>query len=292
LAQAFLLQNNSSCQSYRVRSCPHHRPSEAPHMAMTMPTLATSNIDDNANRELVAKRDAVDVEVGAVPTPTLTPEAQSENPTPVEKEQLPPKNSPGHWSRRPVKALQSYLIKWKGVPGKSSPARATYHHILWSFVGAFVGICMLAFLNFNTPGIEDTDLVMMIGSFGATAVLAYAEPASPLSQPRNIVGGHTISAAVGVSVRLLWEATLTANEKWLACGLAVALAINAMQITKTVHPPAGATSLIAITGSVAVRNLGYWYVLMPAGSGALLMLTWALVVNNMSSARSYPVWWI
>mmetsp|Transcript_23455 Transcript_23455/g.35103 ORF Transcript_23455/g.35103 Transcript_23455/m.35103 type:complete len:165 (+) Transcript_23455:1-495(+) len=164
--------------------------------------------------------------------------------------------------------------------------------MLWSFVGAFVGISMLAFLNCNTPGIEDTDLMMMIGSFGATAVLAYAEPASPLSQPRNIVGGHMISAAVGVSVRLLWEATLTENEKWLACGFSVALAINAMQLAKTVHPPAGATSLIAITGSAAVRNLGYWYVLMPAGSGALLMLTWALVVNNMSSARSYPVWWI
>jgi len=72
----------------------------------------------------------------------------------------------------------------------------------------------------------------------------------------------------------------------------VATAIAVMQVTRTVHPPAGATAYIAVIGSAKIHNLGYLYALIPAASGALIMLMVALVVNNLSSARRYPVYWL
>ena len=72
----------------------------------------------------------------------------------------------------------------------------------------------------------------------------------------------------------------------------MALAIVAMMLTDTVHPPGGATALIAVIGVDTVHDLGFLYVLMPAGLGALLLLLVALVVNNIPKTRRYPVYWV
>ena len=61
-----------------------------------------------------------------------------------------------------------------------------------------------------------------------------------------------------------------------------------MQVTKTLHPPGGATALIAIAGSEKVKELGYWYVVSPVLLGTIILLITALVFNNMSSKRQYP----
>ena len=114
---------------------------------------------------------------------------------------------------------------------------------------------------------------------------AYGAPQVPFSQPRNLIGGHCISALVGVSVFLL-----LGDQSIFACPLAVSLAIVAMQITGTVHPPGGATALIAVIGGSAIHDLGYWYILCPVGLGACIMVGVAWITNNLSKDpnRKYP----
>ncbi|MCC3157225.1 HPP family protein [Hymenobacter sp. 15J16-1T3B] len=152
---------------------------------------------------------------------------------------------------------------------------------LWTFLGAFTGIGLIGLLNRYLLGPADT--LLLVGSFGASSVLIYGVINSPLAQPRNLLGGHVISAVIGVAVQ-----QTVGGELWLAAALAVALSIVAMQITKTLHPPGGATALIANVGSAQLKALGYWYVLMPVLAGALLLLLVALVFNNATASRSYP----
>jgi CBS-domain-containing membrane protein len=79
---------------------------------------------------------------------------------------------------------------------------------------------------------------------------------------------------------------------WLAAAVAVATAIAAMHTTKTLHPPGGATALIAVIGGDKIHNLGYLYALMPVTAGAAILLIVALIVNNISKTRKYPEFWI
>lgn len=106
---------------------------------------------------------------------------------------------------------------------------------------------------------------------------------SPLAQPRNLIGGHLVSALIGVTVQKFVPDIL-----WVTAPLAVSLSIVFMQITKTLHPPGGATALIAVTGSAELKNLGYWYVISPVLTGSLILLLVALSFNNITSNRQYP----
>ncbi len=151
----------------------------------------------------------------------------------------------------------------------------------WTFIGSFAGIGLIGLLNQNA--FTQSDNLFLIGSFGASSVLIYGIVNSPLAQPRNLVGGHVICALVGVTVHYIIP-----NEIWLSSAFAVSLSIVMMQITKTLHPPGGATALIANIGSAKVTSLGYFYVLSPVLSGVLILLFVALIVNNMTSHRSYP----
>jgi CBS-domain-containing membrane protein len=177
----------------------------------------------------------------------------------------------------------NYFKKMRGTT--KSPPAVGLAEIIWSWIGAFLGIGIVAFINYNRLG--DTDLVMIIGSFGASAVLIYGATKSPLAQPRNLVGGHVISALIGVTVHQWLH-----HHTWLAAAVAVATAIAAMHATKTLHPPGGATSLIAVIGSEKIHNLGYLYVLVPVALGAMIMLGVALLVNNLPKNRKYPEFWL
>ncbi len=156
-----------------------------------------------------------------------------------------------------------------------------YKEQLWSFIGAFVGIGLIAFCQSKL--LLQSENVLLIGSFGASSVLVYGAIQSPLAQPRNLIGGHVVSALIGVTVYQLLPDII-----WLTAPMAVALSIVSMQITKTLHPPGGATALIAVIGSEKIKALGYFYVLSPVLSGSLILLGVALVFNNMTSHRSYP----
>ncbi len=151
----------------------------------------------------------------------------------------------------------------------------------WAFLGSFVAIGILAYIQ--SIHFTGNDAVYLIGSFGASSVLVYGIIQSPFSQPRNLVGGHLISALIGVSVH-----KFAPDIIWIAAPLAVSLSIVLMQITKTLHPPGGATALIAIIGSDKIKALGYIYVLSPVFVGVLILLLTALIFNNMTSNRSYP----
>ncbi|PCI28803.1 MAG: HPP family protein [SAR324 cluster bacterium] len=177
----------------------------------------------------------------------------------------------------------SYFSKMKGTT--KSPPRVNLSEIAWSWVGGFLGIITVSYINYNI--LEGTDLILMIGSFGASAVLIYGAIKSPLAQPRNLIGGHVISAIIGVTCYQIFP-----DQVALASSLAVATAIAMMHATKTLHPPGGATSLIAVIGSTKIHSLGYLYALMPVGLGALVMLIVALLVNNIPKSRRYPEYWL
>ena len=167
---------------------------------------------------------------------------------------------------------------------RGSPPRVSNEEIAWSWIGAFLGIAAVAWANqFFFTG---NDLSLMIGSFGASAVLVYGAVRSPLAQPRNLMGGHILSAFIGV---VCWK--LFHQFPWIAEATAVASAIALMHLTRTLHPPGGATALIAVIGSPAIHKMGFMYVLMPATLGPLILLVVALLVNNIPKSRRYPEIW-
>lgn len=178
---------------------------------------------------------------------------------------------------------RGYWRKWRGTTA-GGPPRVSAEEIIWSWVGALLGIGLLALLG--SRYFAPHDVTLMIGSFGASAVLLYGAPRSPLAQPRNLVGGHVVSALVGVVCWQLFHAI-----PGLAQALAVASAIALMHLTRTLHPPGGATALIATLGTAEIERLGFWYVLMPATLGPLVLLVVALLINNLPRSRHYPEIW-
>ena len=177
----------------------------------------------------------------------------------------------------------TYFEKMKG--STQSPPRVSLAEMAWSWIGAFLGIGFISFMNYHV--FEKIDVLMIVGSFGASAVLIYGAIKSPLAQPRNLVGGHVFSALIGVASQLLFHSHL-----WLAAGIAVATAIAVMHATRTLHPPGGATALIAVIGGEKIHDLGFMYALFPVGGGVLIMLIIALLVNNIPKSRRYPEFWV
>ena len=179
--------------------------------------------------------------------------------------------------------IAEYLSKMNG--GAKSPPGVGVTELIWSWIGSAIGIAICGYCS--SRYFEPRDLSLLIGSFGASAVLVYAAIKSPLAQPRNLIGGHVISGLVGVACYQLFGGTI-----WIAAALAVSLAITAMLATKTLHPPGGATALIAVIGGAKVHSLGFLYAFLPAGAGAVVLLIVALLVNNLSKNRKYPEYWI
>jgi len=176
-----------------------------------------------------------------------------------------------------------YFKKMRGTT--QSPPRVALSEVLWSWTGAVIGIALVGLLHARM--VDQAGQALLIGSFGATAVLVYGAIRSPLAQPRNVLGGHVLSALIGVCAQEILGAT-----PWLAAAVAVATAIAVMHLTKTLHPPGGATALIAVIGGDSVHSLGYMYALVPAGLGAVILLLVALVVNNIPKGRRYPEFWL
>ena len=183
-----------------------------------------------------------------------------------------------------MKLIISYLDKMRG--GKQAPKRAPVHEIFWSALGAFIGIFLIYYIG-HYQALHIVDSLFLVGSFGATGVLVYGIPNSPFSQPRNLIGGHVLSAIVGVSCALLLS-----SQPQLAAATAVALSLIVMHLTKTIHPPGGATALIAVIGSNQIHEMAYLFVLTPIATGAIIMLAVAVLINNLSPHRRYPQYWL
>lgn len=162
----------------------------------------------------------------------------------------------------------------KAMSVSKAPPRAPIRHIAWSWCGGMLAIGLIALLA------QASHFPIMMAPLGASAVLAFGVPDSPLAQPRNIVFGHAISALVGLLALMLL------GDAWWVAGLAVATAIAAMQVTGTVHAPAGANPLL-----VLMMGAGWDFLFTPVIAGAALLAFVALVFNRMIAGRRYPVYW-
>jgi len=156
-----------------------------------------------------------------------------------------------------------------------APPAPSLHFTLVSFVGTVVAIAVTGWLSLmsGTP--------WLMASFGASCVLAFGLPDSPLAQPRNIVGGHLVSTLIGLVV------LHTLGNSWWSCALAVGLALAAMQQTRTLHAPAGANPLVVIASGAS-----FGFLLTPVLAGSLVVVAVAWCVNNARSRGSYPKYWL
>lgn len=155
---------------------------------------------------------------------------------------------------------------------KKEPLAHTLTETLITAAGSFAGIGILTFLSytFKAP--------VLLASFGASAVLVYGAPQSPLAQPRNLVGGHLISAFIGITTFQLL------GDHWYSASIAVTASILLMLLSKTIHPPGGATALVCV-----MQHCGYKFLLTPVLAGAIILLLIALLANHFSPKRTYPV---
>jgi len=167
-----------------------------------------------------------------------------------------------------------YFSKMKGKRCTVKLTLPPLFEILISGFGSFIGIAAVSILAFVY------DLPFLIASFGASAVLIYGYHYAYFSQPRNVFFGHVLSAAVGVVSYALLGST------WWSCSLAAATALVIMILTRTTHPPGGATALLAV-----MSHAGPAFILMPVAAGAMILIIIALLINNLSPNRSYPVYW-
>jgi CBS-domain-containing membrane protein len=181
--------------------------------------------------------------------------------------------------------LRNYFGKMRGSQ-HGSPPRVSTREIFFSWLASFLGIAAVAWVSREVTLLSGQDITLMIGSFGASAVLVFGAIHSPLAQPRNLIGGHVLSALVGV---LCWK--YLHAHMWFAEAMAVSAAIALMHVTRTLHPPGGATALIAVIGSANIHQLGFSYILVPVTLGAVTLLLVALLVNNLWKSRRYPEIW-
>ena len=147
-------------------------------------------------------------------------------------------------------------------------------------IGAILGICLTGLICGLTFG-RDPNLPFIVAPMGASAVLLFAVPASPLAQPWSIIGGNTVSALVGISVGRL------VHEPMAATGIAVGLAIVAMSMTRCLHPPGGAAALTAIIGGPSVTAAGFTFALVPVCINAILLVLVGIAFHKLSR-HSYP----
>ncbi|MBL4601908.1 MAG: HPP family protein [Emcibacteraceae bacterium] len=168
--------------------------------------------------------------------------------------------------------MKSLLSKMSAVG--NSPPRAPLKHIFWSWLGSSIAIGATALASIYS------EMPFLFAPLGASAVLAFAVPDSPLAQPRNIIGGHLISAIVGVLFLLLL------GSSWWVMALAVATAIAAMLLTRTVHPPAGANPLL-----VLMTGAQWDFVFLSVLPGVLILTISAIIFNKLASGRRYPIYW-
>ena len=162
----------------------------------------------------------------------------------------------------------------------------TSHGEKWiSGIGAVFGILCVYWITHavfphgftGTPG-----GALMLTSMGASAVLLFAVPLGALSQPWAVVGGHLVSALVGVTCQKLFP-----GEAWTAA-LAVGVAVGAMHYLRCIHPPGGATALAAVIGGAEVHALGYHYLLAPVAINLAAIVLAALAFNAFFPWRRYP----
>ena len=172
-----------------------------------------------------------------------------------------------------INKFRVYVKKLPRAPQPAIPAREVWLSLWGAFLG--VGFTALLAVLWKCP--------MLLGPFGASAVLIFGAYKAPLAQPRNVLMGHFLAACIGVCVNDFFGVTF-----W-SIGLGVALALVLMVVTYSIHPPAGATAYVAVqTGGLGV---GYMYILNPVIVGAFILVLIGVISNKLGK-RDYPThWW-
>ncbi len=160
------------------------------------------------------------------------------------------------------------------LPASGAPPVPPARTLLLAGLGAGLAILALCLLA------RATDTVLLMAPFGASAVLLFALPDAPLSQPRAVIGGHMVATAVGL---LVAQALGTGP---FAMALAVGLAVTAMLLTRTTHAPAGADPLL-----VMLTGQGWAFLATPVGAGALLLVLAAWLCHRAMGTARYPRYW-
>jgi len=179
--------------------------------------------------------------------------------------------------------FKNYIIKMKG--GEPNPQRINITEVVWTWCGIFLSIYIIFYIDSQLRGIT-SEHPLLFASMGASAVLIFGFPDSPYSQPRSVIGGHFVSALAGVTAYQLFY-----YEPVLAAAFAVSFASTLMFLTKTIHPPGGATALLAVIGSDDFHNLGYWFVISPCVTSTSILVILGVIINNLSASRKYPQYW-
>lgn len=161
------------------------------------------------------------------------------------------------------------------LPGATGRDRAI------ACLGAVVAIALTGLIAAWLHG-DGEALPWIVAPIGASAVLLFAVPASPMAQPWPIVGGNTLSALVGFAVGEAF------GHGAIACGLAVGLAIAVMSATRSLHPPGGAAALFGALGGALVEDAGWWFPLAPVALNALILVAVGWVFHRYLSGHPYP----
>lgn len=140
---------------------------------------------------------------------------------------------------------------------------------------------MLCITALSSLGAIVESSIWLMAPFGATMVILFGLPESPLAQPRNIIMGHLLTTAIGLSV-----AALIGVSPW-SMGLAVGLAVGLMLLTATTHPPAGANPLV-----VMLAGEQWDFLLMPVAAGAVLIVMFGVIYHRLISGHDYPKRWL
>jgi CBS domain-containing membrane protein len=172
--------------------------------------------------------------------------------------------------------VSSYHNYWNkicnvGGCGVSAPPLS---ECFWAFIGSLIGIGIVTYLTFLK------DIPVLVASLGASACLIYGAPAAPFSQPRNAVIGQLVSALIGVVIYQFF------GNYWYTATLSVGVAVAVMVGTRTIHPPAGATALIAV-----ITQQDWLFPILPVGVGICILVVVGIVVNNIAVHRQYPNYW-
>lgn len=168
------------------------------------------------------------------------------------------------------------IIRFLGI----TQQKTSHQEKLLSFLGGFISIYAIFLITNQFLGIAE--VIYIIPSMGATAVLLFAAPHVPFSQPWNVFGGHLISAVIGVACFQMIP------DIHIAAAASVGISIGVMYYAHCIHPPGGATALAAVIGSSQIHELGYMYVITPVFINTITILAVAVAFNALFHWRHYP----
>ena len=180
---------------------------------------------------------------------------------------------PLHASTKVYNASKThYFPKMRG--GHPSPPRVSLSYVFATWICSMLAISALYAVSVYT------DSILIMAPFGATCVLVFGAPDSPLAQPRHVIGGHFIAATISVALAQIF------GDSWWVLALGVGTTIAVMQLTRTLHPPAGADPLVIITS-----HASWGFIFVPVVAGAIILVICGVITNNFAKDRHYPKYW-